>query len=88
MHYNILTTNSDKTVGREMVGLVATPPLMLPDIPYVYGGGSSAVEAQNWINAASNALNNLPRAVLTQDLTVDSTLESLLVEMKLAQGGL
>ena len=85
LHYNILTTNSDKTVGREMVGLVATPPLMLPDIPYVYGGGSSAVEAQNWINAASNALNNLPRAVLTQDLTVDSTLESLLVEMKLAQ---
>src|SRR5262249_51014233 len=64
-HYNILTTNTDKSVGREMLGLVAVPPLTLPAVPYAYGGGSLSNEAFGWVTAASNVFNNLPRAVLT-----------------------
>jgi hypothetical protein len=85
LHYNILTTNTDTKVGREMIGLAAVPALSLPTVSYVYGGGNITNEANNWINAASNALNNLPRAVLTNTLTVNDTLKSLLVELQVAQ---
>ncbi len=85
LHYNILTTNADKKVGREMIGLVAMPPLVMPPVSYVFGGGNITNEANNWIAAASNALNNLPRAVLTNALTVNDTLQALLVELKVAQ---
>lgn len=84
-HYDILTTNADKTVGREMIGLTAVPPLALPGLTNVYGSGSLAANAQSWINSASNAFNNLPRATLTNNLTVDDTLEALLFELKVAQ---
>jgi hypothetical protein len=85
LHYDILTTNSDTKVGREMLGLVVVPPLVLPSVPYVYGGGNLATEANNWVNSASNAFKNLPRAVVTNSLTVNDSLESLLFEMKVAQ---
>ncbi len=85
LHYSIVTTNPDKIIGREMLGLVAVPPLTLPSIPYVYGGGSLSNEAFNWIMSASNVLNNLPRAVLTNNLSISNTLESLLFEKKVAQ---
>ena len=85
LHYNIRTTNIDTRVGREMIGLVAVPPLILPPIPYVYGGGNITNEANNWINAASNAFKNLPRAVLTNALSINSTIETLLFELKTAQ---
>jgi hypothetical protein len=84
-HYNILTTNTDKTVGREMVGLLPVPPLVLPAIAYAYGGGNITNESTNWVLSASNSLNNLPRAVLSNTLTVLKSLESLLVEQKIAQ---
>jgi len=85
LHYDILTTNTDKTVGRELIGLTAVPQLTLPAVPYVYGGGSLATEAQNWINSASNTLANLPHATLTNHLAVDDTLKALLFELKTAQ---
>ncbi len=84
-HYNILTTNSDTTVGREMVGLVSVPPLQFPTINYTFGGGNITNEANNWIAAASNALNNLPRATLINNLSFTNTVESLLFEQKVAQ---
>jgi hypothetical protein len=68
-----------------MIGLSAVPPLMLPAVPYVYGGSNLATEANNWINTASNAFNHLPRAVVTNALTVNDTLEALLCETKVAQ---
>jgi hypothetical protein len=85
LHYGILTSNADKTVGREMIGLTAVPPLTVPAVTNVYGGGTLAAEAQLWINSASNTLNNLPRATLTNNLTVNSTLTALLFELKTAQ---
>jgi hypothetical protein len=84
-HFRIVTTNADDAVGREMVGLVAEPPLQFPPVPYVYGGGNITNEARSWIASASNTLTHLPRAVLTRSLTVDSTLESALFERKLGQ---
>ncbi|HYV32054.1 MAG TPA: thrombospondin type 3 repeat-containing protein, partial [Candidatus Binatia bacterium] len=85
LHYFILTTNADAKVGREMIGLSPVPPLTLPPVPYTYGGASITDEANNWINAASNAFKNLPRAVVANSLTVGDTLESLLFELKVAQ---
>ena len=84
-HYDILTTKTDKTVGREMIGLVVLPPITFPPVPYVYGGGNITNEALNWVAAASNLFNHLPRTTLTRNLTINSTLESALFELKVAQ---
>jgi hypothetical protein len=82
LHYDILTTNVDTKVGREMIGLVPVPAQPFPVINYTFGsaGGNLMNEASNWIVAASNALVNLPQPVLTNQLTIKSTLESLLFE--------
>jgi hypothetical protein len=83
-HFTIITTNPDPIIGREMVGLAAIPPLKLPAVPYVYGGGNITNEASNWLASASNTFNHLPRAVLTNSLTISNTLESLLFERRIA----
>jgi len=44
LHYDIQTTNGDKTVGRELIGLTAVPPLTMPAVPYLYGGGGLATD--------------------------------------------
>lgn len=87
LHYNIVTTNVDTKVGREMIGLVPVPALQFPAINYTFGsaGGVLSNEAAAWVLAASNALVNLPHATLTNRLTVASTLESLLFERSVAQ---
>lgn len=87
LHYHILTTNVDTKVGREMVGLIPVPSPPFPTISYTFGsaGGNITNEANNWIIAASNALINLPRATLTNEFTVNSSLESLLFERGVAQ---
>lgn len=84
-HYDILTTNADTRIGREMVGLEPVPAPQFPPVSYVYGGGSLATEANNWILSASNTLNHLPRATLSRTLTINDTLESLLFERSVAQ---
>jgi hypothetical protein len=85
LHYDIVTTNTDTRIGREMLGLVAVPPQQLPSVPYVFGGGNITNEAYNWIAAASNVFNHLPRATLTTTLTPNRTLESLLFELETAR---
>jgi hypothetical protein len=84
-HYYILTTNVDKKVGREMLGLTAVPAPRFPAVAYPYGGGNITNEARSWIFAASNTFCSLPRATLTQTLNNNSTLESLLFELRVAQ---
>jgi len=84
-HYYILTTNVDKKVGREMLGMTAVPAPRFPTVPYVYGGGNITNEALGWILAASNTFCALPRATLAQTLNNNSTLEALLFELRLAQ---
>lgn len=84
LHYNIQTTNLDTRVGREMIGLMPVPAPQLPAINYTNSGGTLAVEASNWITAASNALNQVSRATSYNELTVNSTLEALLFERAVA----
>ena len=86
LHYNILTTNVDTKVGREMVGLLPVLAPQFPVVNYTFGsaGGSLLTEATNWILAASNALINLPFPVLTNNLTINNTLEALLFEQAVA----
>ena len=86
LHYNIQTTNLDTRVGREMIGLMPVPAPQLPAINYTNSGGTLAVEASNWITAASNALNQVSRATSYNELTVNSTLEALLFERAVAMG--
>jgi len=86
LHYNIWTTNADTKVGREMLGLLPVLAPQFPVVNYTFGsaGGNLLTEATNWILAASNALINLPFPVLTNNLTINNTLESLLFEQAVA----
>jgi hypothetical protein len=86
-HYDILTTNVDTRVGCEMVGLVPIPAPQMPVVSYIYGthGGDIVAEANGWIAAARAAFNNLPRATLTNSLSVTQTLAALLFEQETAQ---
>jgi hypothetical protein len=84
-HFDIATSNPDRTIGREMLALAPMPRLALPPVPYAYTGGSLATEANNWIISASNTFRALPRTVLASDLSIPSTLAALLVEAKVAQ---
>ena len=84
-HYYILTTNADKKVGREMLGLTAVPAPRFPAVPYAYGGGNITNEALGWVLAASNTFRALPRATLALPLNNNSTLKSLLFELRIAQ---
>lgn len=84
-HYSIMTTNVDKRVGREMIGLAAVPAPRFPSVSYTYAGGNITNEARSWISAASNAFCSLPRATLVQNLNNNSTLKALLFELRVAQ---
>ncbi|MBI5384442.1 MAG: hypothetical protein HZA90_07110 [Verrucomicrobia bacterium] len=84
LHYDILTTNADKTVGREMIGLVGVPALPALAVPYVFAGTNVGREATNWVLSASNAWTSLTRALLTNQITVNRSLESLLFEQAVA----
>ena len=84
MHYSILTTNTNATVGREMVGLVPLPTLPQFTVPYTNGGGNIFVEATNWILAASNAWRSLTHPVVSTTLSPYDTLQALLFEKSVA----
>lgn len=84
LHYRILTTNTDTIVGREMLGLSAVPPLVLPSVSYAYGGSNIFTEAANWLKTASNTFKLVPRGLVTNALTIHHTLEALLFEREVA----
>ncbi len=83
-NYPILTAQPDTNIGREMLELFPLPTPTFPSVPYTFGGGNLLTEAHNWIIAASNLYNHLPRAVLTNTMTIDHTLEALLFEQEVA----
>jgi hypothetical protein len=84
-HYDLVTRNPDPRLGREMLGLCASPELpSLPSVPYTYSGGTLALEASNWVRAASTALGNLQRSNVQAVLDVPATLAALLVERKIS----
>lgn len=85
LHFDILTANTDKRLGRELVGLLPAPRFAPVQVPYSFGGGNLASEANAWIAAASNVWAGLGREISKGDLTVRDTLTAVLVERKLGQ---
>ncbi len=85
LHYDILTTHADKRIGRELVGLLPIPKFNPVQVPYSFGGGNLATEANAWIQSASNAYTSLTREILKGDLTVRDTLSAVLVERMIGQ---
>jgi len=84
LHFDIATANPDKRLGRELVGLLPAPRFTPVEVPYTFGGGSLASEANAWITAASNAWAGTTREIVKGDLTVRDTLTAALVERKIA----
>ncbi|MDW8310513.1 MAG: thrombospondin type 3 repeat-containing protein, partial [Verrucomicrobiales bacterium] len=83
LHFDILTANADKRLGRELVGLLVAPQFTPLSVSYTFGGGNLVAEANAWIAAASNAWAGLTRPISKGDLTVRDTLTAALVERKI-----
>jgi hypothetical protein len=79
-HFDIATTNADKTIGRELVKLVAAPPVPPINVSYVWQGGSQAAEAAAWTNAARTAYTNATRVTVSDSANYYDTLAAALFE--------
>jgi hypothetical protein len=84
LHYDILTTNLDTKIGRELLGLTPVPPLAKITVPYVYGYADLDTEKNNWIHSAQAAYR-VSRETIFRELTVHDSLAALLVERKIAE---
>lgn len=79
-----LNVGGDTRIGREMIGLVPVPPLVLPTLPPVdFSLGAGAANA--WISSAASIITNLPRTTITGDVTYQDTLGAVLFEAKMAE---
>ncbi|HTD67206.1 MAG TPA: thrombospondin type 3 repeat-containing protein [Candidatus Limnocylindria bacterium] len=79
-----LNVGGDTRVGRELIGIVPVPRLVLPTLPpgnLNLGGGAD----EAWIAAVANIITNLPRTRLIGDLTWRDTLAAVLFEAKVAE---
>ncbi|HTI72321.1 MAG TPA: hypothetical protein VMF06_20270 [Candidatus Limnocylindria bacterium] len=81
-NFDISTPSTDKTIGREMLGLLSTPQVFRPAVNYVQGSGTPAVEAANWIAAAQAAYAGTSRIVVNSTVGINGTLAALLFERK------
>lgn len=81
-NYSIATAASDPVIGREMLGLVRTPHLSRPAVPYAYGGGNLSTEAANWVATAQAVYSGVKQPTVTERLGVFETIAALLVERK------
>lgn len=79
-HFDIATTNADKTIGRELVKLVAAPPVAPVAVAYAWEGGSQATEAAAWTNAARAAYTHATRTNLAASVNYYDTLAAALFE--------
>jgi hypothetical protein len=79
-----LNVPGDVHIGRELVGILPIPPLVLPALPPV-NLALGAAAANAWISAAANIITNLPRTKVIGDLTYRDTLAGALFEAKIAE---
>jgi hypothetical protein len=84
LHYPIVTTNTDKKIGRELIGLRVIPPCAGFGASNTWTGGNLTNQANLWIQTASNAWMKSARLVLTNQLELTDTLSSVLFETKVA----
>jgi hypothetical protein len=83
-HFDLDIPAADKHLGRELVGFITPPKIVLPDLPAVdFSLGAGAVDA--WIATAANILTNRVRPAYVDSLTYRDTLEAALLETKVSQ---
>lgn len=82
-HFDIVTPYTNKTIGREVVGIYDTPTGTAFTVDYTYAYGSLGAEATNWIQDARTTYSNLAANVSVRDLGVRETLPALLFERKI-----
>ena len=79
-NFAIDTAGPDLALGRELLGVVATPAVYRPSVNYVMGNGTPAVEAAHWVAAAQAAYAATPHLTVQGSFGVDTTLSALLFE--------
>jgi hypothetical protein len=83
-HFDIVTSQSDKRIGRELIRLLDATGFADPvSLPQTWSGGDVGIEANLWIIAASNQLQNVTRKQIVGNVDAYDTLAALLVEKKL-----
>lgn len=84
-HFSMITSNADKAIGRELIGLRVMPSFSnsFAAVPYSYGGSNITNEANGWIAAASNAVALAVKPVLLASFTIYDSLVALLLEKKI-----
>jgi hypothetical protein len=81
--YPLTTTTSRR--GRELVRVLAAPDTLTPAVTYIYGGGGIAVEASNWVAAATSAWGSVTRPFIKTNAVVEHTLTAALFEYRIEQ---
>lgn len=85
-HFDIATSGTNKTLGRELLALRPVPDVAAGlEVNYPYGGGALATEANNWIAAAQAAAASVTHERFVHEIGVDDTLAALLVERKIGE---
>lgn len=82
--FNIDVAAADRRRGRQLAAIVPIPEVVLPPVPYAYGGagGNLGAEAAAWTAAARAHFLSLPRPQVVRDVDVLDTLVLMLVELK------
>jgi hypothetical protein len=84
-HFDIVTSQSDKRIGRELIRLLDATGFSDPvSLPQTWSGGDVTTEANQWIATASNQLANVTRKQVAGNLGAYDTLAALLVEKKVS----
>jgi hypothetical protein len=79
-HFDIATTRSDKTIGRELVKLLVAPTVAPVTVAYAWAGGAQSSEAAAWTNAARAAYAAATRTVVSSSVNYYDTLTAALFE--------
>ncbi|HKS37029.1 MAG TPA: hypothetical protein VJW76_07560 [Verrucomicrobiae bacterium] len=82
-HFDIVTGQADKRIGRELIRLLDTTDFVDPvSLPHTWSGGDVSTEANLWITTTSNQLLNVTRKQIVGNMGAYDTLAALLVEKK------
>jgi hypothetical protein len=82
-HFDIVTAQADKRIGRELLRLLDTSDFVEDvNLPPTWNGGELTAEAALWINSASNQLSKITRKLIPGNMGAYDTLAALLVETR------
>jgi hypothetical protein len=85
-HFDIVTAQADKRIGRELVRLWDLTAFADPvSLPVTWSGGALAQEAAAWVSAAATRLSGAERIEVAGNVTPQDTLAAVLLEHKVRQ---